>query len=109
MREGKREARTAVPGLPLVHVIRTEDLAGLSGHDVGEGTVEVPHVDGEALRSAEAASCGFDGVAVAGLRQHSRARPTAKDGHRPEQRMLHHDGEHLAPVPTVEVARSVLL
>src|SRR4051812_30015556 len=73
MREGKREARAAVPGLPLVHVIRTEDLAGLSGHDVGEGAVEVPEVDGEPLRSAEAASGSFHGVAVAGLRQHPGA------------------------------------
>src|SRR3954451_22345444 len=42
--ERKREARAALPSLPLVHGVRTEDLAGLSRDDVGDRIIQLGEV-----------------------------------------------------------------
>src|SRR6185312_7123406 len=75
IRERQRESCSAVPGGPVVHIVRTEKLAGFAQAQRERGGVKVGAVNGHALRRAKVAAYLLDGVYAAGLpRAYGRAR-----------------------------------
>ena len=48
--EGKSERRSFVPCLPLIHVVRAQEISALPGHDVQSRLIQVRQIRGEALR-----------------------------------------------------------
>src|SRR5437868_5639696 len=106
-REGKDECCAVVPGVPLIHVMAAEDLAGLASDDIERAGVEVGQVGGESLRGPEAVADLLHGVAIAGLWNRSRARPMTKDGNDSENRVLYFQRKSFASLPRAEIAGNI--
>src|SRR6185312_16730952 len=93
IRERQREGCSAVPGRPVVHIVRTEKLAGFALHQVERGSVKVGEVHGHALRGAKAAAYLLDGVSAAGLRMASGRAHSSQHGNSAKDRMVDDDRE----------------
>src|SRR5690348_11360769 len=66
LRKWKVESGAAKPRRPLVHVVGTEKIAGLTGDDIKGGVIEVCQIHGGALGRTKVAADRFDGVAEIG-------------------------------------------
>src|SRR5205807_8052563 len=106
--ERHREGKAFIPGVPLVHVVRAEELARLSGDDIKGAGIEVGEVNGHALGWAKACADLLDGSAVARLRNTSRACPSASHRNAGEYRMLQDERMPRSPFPVgrIKVAGS---
>src|SRR6185437_15591531 len=102
------ESCSAVPGRPVVHIVRTEELAGFALDNVEGGSIKVGEVHGHALRGAKAAADLLDGVSAAGLRMASGRAHSSQPGNSAKDRMVDDDRELLAILPGFEICRRIL-
>src|SRR3984885_15895102 len=100
-RERQSEGGGAVPGGPLIAIVRANRIAGLPHHDVFGGGVDVAPVHGEALRRTEGAAHLLHRSGVAGLRAGFDAGPTEEGNHAIE-RVRERDGVPVAVVPPLK-------
>jgi len=75
LREWEWEREAFVPRLPLVHVIGTEKVSCLPGHDVQRGVVKIGQINCHALGRSGVPGYSFHGKAAAGLRLQTRSGP----------------------------------
>src|SRR5215471_11536295 len=99
------ERGSVVPGLPLIHVIRTEEISCLTGDQVQRGLVEVRKIHRHALRGPMRPGDGFDRVSATRLRLETRTRPILEHRDVSEDRMLDLDRVVWSPPPRGEVFR----
>src|ERR1039457_6454275 len=97
LREGKRKGRASVPGLPLVHVIRTEEDSALSRHQVQRAFVKVREVPRQPFGSPKPAAPRLHRVRAPAQRTHSRPREAPNHRKPAEQQMI--DFNRIIPPP----------
>src|SRR5581483_12036824 len=101
--ERERVGGSFIPGLPLVHVVRAQEISTLPGDDVQGRAVQVRQVRGEALRGAMMSADGLDCVSAAGLLLPSRTRPVPQDRDSAQDGMLNLDRIYRSPMPGGEI------
>src|SRR5262249_12605220 len=104
-REWQRKCKALIPGLPLVHVIGAEGIAGLSSNCVERRSVKIGEVNCEAPRLPESASDLLYGVAGTRLRMEAGTGPTPDEWDLAEHGVVDVDGRMLAPTPFAQVFR----
>jgi len=97
--EGKKKRRAFVPGFPLIHVIRTEEIAALPGDCVQRRLIEIGEIGGVTLGGAEGAVHLFDGETAPGLIVQAGTGPSADERKTAQDRVIDVDGSEFPPSP----------
>src|ERR1700685_2258034 len=106
-REWQSERRSAIPRLPLIHVVRAEKISALAGHNIQSRLIEVGEISREALRGSVMAADVFYRVSAARLLLNSGTAPPIDEGNLPKDRVLNFDRIEFAPVPGSQILRHI--
>src|SRR5579871_5025370 len=103
--EGKREGCALVPRLPLIHVIRAEEISALSSNRIQSGLIEIRQIRREALRRPVIRRDGLYRVSATRLFPQPGYGPMRNHWNLTQDRMLDIERVKRSPSPRGEIFR----